>query len=135
MTIPRIPVRALAAVLLLAGCGDRTAPVAAPAPVPKETRPAGFVDRVWSVSRSSSVEPGTLYVFLSEGTLVIASAHGKPMLGSWKKEANGELTMIEEEIPYRTEILKLTPDELAIRSHNPGEPVDITLVPAESPPP
>lgn len=134
MIIPRIPLCALAGLLLLSGCGDRTAPVATPAPVPKETRPAGFVNRVWSVSRSSSVEPGTLYVFLSEGTLVIASAHGKPALGSWKRAANGELTMVEEGIPYRTEILKLTPDELALRSHNPGEPVDITLVPAESPP-
>ena len=92
-----------------------------------------FVDKVWRVRESSAVEPGTLYVFLSEGTLVIASPHGKPALGTWKSE-NGNLTMVEESIPYKIDILNLTRDELRIRSHNPGEPVEITMVPADAPP-
>ena len=43
--------------------------------------PAGFVNRVWKVSESSAVAPGTLYAFLSEGTIVIASEHGTPSFG------------------------------------------------------
>ncbi len=91
---------------------------------------AGFANRVWRVRGSSGVAPGTLYVFLSEGTLVVTSPNDKPMLGTWKYE-NEALTMVEEGIPYRVDILDLRGDEFRIRSYNPGEPVDITLVPAE----
>jgi hypothetical protein len=39
--------------------------------------------------------------------------------------------MVEEGHPYRIEVLSLTDREFRIRSHNPGEPVDITLVRAD----
>jgi hypothetical protein len=39
--------------------------------------------------------------------------------------------MVEESISYPTDILGLTPETFTIRSHNPGQPVDITMVPAE----
>jgi hypothetical protein len=84
---------------------------------------------VWRVRESSSVALGTLYVFLSEGTLVITSSNSKPALGRWKYE-DGALTMVEEGISYKVDILKLSKDEFRIRNNNPGEPVEITLVPA-----
>lgn len=34
---------------------------------------AGFVDRVWSVSRSTAVAEGTRYLFRADGTLIITS--------------------------------------------------------------
>jgi len=92
-----------------------------------------FVNKVWRVSSSSSVAPGTLYVFMSEGTLLITSPNSKPALGMWKYEG-GALTMVEEGIPYRVDILMLSGDEFRIRSKNPGKPVEIMLVPAEGPP-
>jgi len=85
-----------------------------------------FRNVVWTVDSSSSGAPGTLYVFLSEGTLIITRAGDKPMTGKWT-QASGELTMTEEGISYRVEILKQTPGEFHIRSHNPGTPVDIYL--------
>lgn len=91
---------------------------------------AGFINRVWRVSKSSDVASGTLYVFLSEGTLVIASPNGKPALGRWKDES-GELTMVEDGVSYKVDVLNLSKDEFKIRSNNPGQPVEITLVPAE----
>ena len=126
-------------VFLLTGCSK---PSAAPAPVgpaasattPVSAQPAakpGFVNRVWTVESSTAVAPGTLYVFLSEGTLVIASPNAKPMLGSWKKSGDG-LVMVEESISYPTDILKLDGSSFVIRSHNPGTPVDISLVPADA---
>ena len=90
---------------------------------------AGFVNKVWRVSESSAVAPGTLYVFLSEGTLIITSEHSTPALGRWTQEG-GALTMVEESIAYRVDILNLTDDEFRIRSHNPGGSVEIRLVPA-----
>jgi hypothetical protein len=85
-----------------------------------------FVDKVWSVTRSTAVAPGTLYVFLSEGTLVITSPNSTPMNGKWTRTDSG-LTMTEEGQTYRVDILKLTDTTFSIRSHNPGTPVDIEM--------
>jgi hypothetical protein len=41
--------------------------------------------------------------------------------------------MVEESIPYKAEILKLSPAEFTIRMHSPGEPLEITFVPADRP--
>jgi hypothetical protein len=104
-------------------------------PVPREA-PAGepaFENRVWTVAESDSVAKGTLYVFLSEGTLVIASPHNKPLLGSWRHEGD-RLVMVEESIAYPTDILHLDDKEFRIRSNNPGGSVEIRLVRADASP-
>lgn len=133
----------LAAALLLANCSQPSAPPteAAPAAATEPATPAvtesaepSFVNRVWKVAPSSGIPPGGLYVFLEEGTLVMASAGNKPAFGSWKFE-NRALTMVEEGISYPTDILKLTDTEFHIRSHNPGEPLMIRLVRADAPTP
>jgi hypothetical protein len=105
------------------------------ATLPQTEAPATFVNRVWSVAESSGVAPGQLYVLLSEGTLVVASPNGTPTLGTWSRE-DGGLTMVEEGIPYKVDILGLSRTEFRIRSNNPGGSVEIRLVPAEglSPP-
>lgn len=118
---------ALTIVLLLAGCSEPSAP-----PEHSEEKRGSapsFVNQVWRVRESSAVAPGTLYVFLGEGTLVITSPDSKPALGKWKYES-GALTMIEEGIAYKVDILKSSANEFKIKSNNPGEPVEITLVPA-----
>ncbi|MEO8186233.1 MAG: hypothetical protein ABI580_02580 [Burkholderiaceae bacterium] len=116
--------------LLIAGCSILPAGARNPA-VGQAGAAAGFSNTVWKVSESAQVAAGTLYVFLEEGTLVIASAHGRPALGSWKYQ-NADLIMVEEGISYRIDILKLTHDEFRIRSNNPGTPVVITMVPADA---
>ena len=117
------------AVLLLAAACSRepeTAPVAA-AP-PPSVKP-GFVNKVWEVSLSTGVAPGTLYAFLSDGTLVITSPNSKAAFGAWTY-TNGALTMIEETQEYKVDILKLSPEELRLKSNNPGGSIEIVLVPA-----
>ena len=117
--------------LLALACSRPPDPPIAPAAPRASERPASFVNRVWRVARSSAVADGTLYAFLSDGTLVITSPGNKPMFGSWSRTEDG-LVMVEESIPYRVDILKLDDDQLVIRSHNPGAPVDIAMVPADS---
>lgn len=126
--------------LVLAFAGGSLVSCAAPAGPPErvqdevaENEPAGFVNRVWMVGGSPTITRGQIYVFLSEGTLVIASSTGTPAFGKWTYEG-GALTMIEEGIPYKVDILGLSQDEFRIRMNNPGEPVTITLVPADTPP-
>ncbi len=90
---------------------------------------ASFVNRVWVVAESKQVEPGELRVFLSDGTLVMASPHSKPALGQWRSEG-GRLTITEEGRNYRTDILALDEDAFRIRINGPGEPVEILFAPA-----
>ena len=106
---------------------DLPAPNEAASPGAPEVTPSAFVDKVWRVKSSSAVEADTVYAFLSGGTLVIDSPNGTPMYGQWRFEG-GKLTMVEEGQPYPTDILRLDAGELHLRSHNPGEPVDIVLV-------
>ncbi len=127
----RHTVRALLAFALIGtlACAAPTPPARpAPATAPV-TPPATFVNRVWRVADSTAAAPGQLYVFLSEGTLVMTSPSGTPSLGTWRRDGDG-FTMVEEGRPYRVDILALSDAEFRIRSHNPGQPVDIRLVPA-----
>ena len=112
---------------LFAGCSSAV-PSEQTSTEPRRAAPS-FVNRVWSVQSSNAVAPGQLYVFLSEGTLVIASPNGTPALGTWKQQ-DQTFTMVEEDIAYAVEILELTQDRFRIRMLNPGEPVEMTLVPA-----
>ena len=126
-------------VLALAAC-ERSGPAKAPAspaenpapaeePAPSEVSPA-FVNRVWVVSESKQVAPGDLRVFLSDGTLVMASLHAKPAFGRWRYEG-GRLTITEEGQDYPVDILSLSENAFRIRMHSPGEPVEILFKPAE----
>lgn len=105
-------------------------PVATSAAAPA---PAAFVDRVWKVKESSAAEPGTVYAFLGDGTLIVDAPNGTPMVGRWSFD-NGALTMVEEGVAYPTDILHLDAREFRVRSNNPGEPVLITLVHAADEP-
>lgn len=124
---------AVALSLVVGACSSGAAPAPAPAQAPSAA-PAGtqpsFINKVWRVSEPSAVASGTLYVFLSDGTLLITSTRSKPALGTWTY-ARGALTMVEESIPYKVDILNLSNDEFRIRSNNPGGSVEIPLVPAD----
>lgn len=107
-------------------------PAAAAATTVAPAKPASkadFADRVWKVSASNGVQTGSTYAFLRNGTLVVDSPAGSPMYGSWSYEG-GKLTMSEQGQSYPTDILQLDAATFRIRSHNPGQAVDITLVPA-----
>jgi hypothetical protein len=95
-------------------------------PAPSAASARGFVDRVWRVETSNAVAPGTTYVFVGGGVLLITGPGSTPAHGTWRLEA-GRLTMIEESIPYAAEILELTGDRMRLRISNPGEPVEMTL--------
>lgn len=124
----------MASALLLSAC-SRSAPTepptaaAAAMPASAINAPTDFVDRVWRVQATSAVEPGMLYAFLSDGTLVITARGSTPTVGQWKYQ-NGALLMVEQGQSYPTDIVALSADRFTIRSRNPGTPVEITLEPA-----
>ena len=104
------------------------ADAAAPAP--------GFVDRTWVVEASSAVAEGTTYRCNVDGRLEIAGPDGgAPTVGAWRVLDESRIEMTEEGIAYTVDILEQTEARLRLRSHKPGEPVDITLVPVATPAP
>ena len=139
MTATGVSLGMVGAALLLVGalqaCGSRGTPPGGGADRPADSTaaaaegPPAFANRVWKVAKSSAGDPGTLYVFLGDGTLLITSAHGTPSLGRWEKRGDG-LTVVEEGIRYPTDVLAMTADTFSIRMHSPGEPVTLVLVPA-----
>jgi uncharacterized membrane protein len=106
------------------GGGREATPESAP------QKPASFVNQVWTVADSPSGASGELYVFLSEGTLLIASPDAKPSVGRWSRSGDG-LTMIEGGLPYEVEILALDSSEFRFRMHAMGKTADFRLVPAD----
>jgi hypothetical protein len=96
-----------------------------------EARPDSIVNRVWVVVASPSVAAGTLYAFLGDGSLVVASTTGTPSVGRWTLE-RGRLTLVEDGREYPVEMHELTATRFRIRVRNPGTPTEITLAPAPS---
>lgn len=134
----RVPARLVrTACLLFAVTVPPACTASAPgAPPPSEVAAAelpAFVNRVWKVAESPTVQAGQLYVFLSDGTLVVTAETSKPALGAWRQE-NGRLMMVEEGITYTVDVLSLTMSEFRIHINDPGEGVDLRLVPADDPP-
>lgn len=127
----------LSALLSVAGCSSPDSSPGGSAQATREAAstkaPASFINRVWVVVESRQVAPGELRVFLSEGTLVMASPHGTPSVGRWRFR-DGHLTITEEGLEYDAEIIELSQDVFRIRIHSPGEPVDILVRPADQPP-
>lgn len=126
----------LAAGLLVSGCAGPEPPGGAPretsAPAPSsaavtDTVP-GFANTVWKVARSTAGDPGALYVFLSDGTLLIASAHGTPALGQWRQSGDS-LTMIEDGLRHPVTVRSQSADSFDITMMSPGDPVEIHFVP------
>jgi hypothetical protein len=94
---------------------------------------SSFVNRVWAVAESQEIATGELRVFLSDGTLVMASSHATPAFGKWRYQ-EGKLIITEESLDYQVEILELNEDAFRIRILSPGEPIEILFVPAEKQP-
>lgn len=91
----------------------------------------GFVNRVWRVSRSNTVEAGTLYAFLGDGTLVITSPNGTPGVGRWSFDGQ-RFRIVEMGRPYPVTMNEQGPDGFAMRVEGPGEPVEIDFEAANS---
>ena len=125
-----------ASLLALAACEKKAEPprpepaAAVPIARPAPKAEPSFINKVWAVTDSTAVAPGSLRVFLSDGTLVMTSVHEKPALGAWHYE-DGHLIVTEAGRNYLTDVLELTDKRFRIRMQSPGEPVEIAFEAAE----
>jgi hypothetical protein len=56
---------------------------------------AGFVNKIWRVTEPDAA-PGSLYIFLADGSLVQTSCVEVYRLSAWRREATGALTITED---------------------------------------
>ena len=126
---------------LFAGCTpaqdttQRLTPVnAPPPPVAATDRAAGpLVNTVWRIT-SANRAPGTLFVFLSNGTLVMTSCVEVYRLATWRAETTDRLTIVEDiAVQYTADIRALSQDSLSLRLNLKTEQVDLTLEAAKAP--
>ena len=109
----------------------RDAPVA---PVTATNLVAGpLVNTVWRVT-SGNRAPGTLFIFLSNGTLMMTSCVEVYRLATWRAETTDRLTIVEDvTVQYTADIQALSEDSLSLRLNLRSEQVDLTLEAAQAP--
>jgi hypothetical protein len=83
------------------------------APPSRDGQPA-FVGKIWN-STDSSAAPGTLRIFLSDGTLMMHSCVETYRLARWMSIDDRRIAWQEEGARIEAEIVRVTSDELQLR--------------------
>jgi len=92
-----------------------------------------LVNTVWRVT-SGNRAPGTLFVFLSNGTLMMTSCVEVYRLATWRSETTDRLTIVEDTtVQYTADILALSQDRLSLRLNLRSEQVELRFEPAQAP--
>lgn len=125
--INRWPILALLALTLIPACKPAEPPVppepampaaaaaepAPPAPAPAASEPS-FTGKVWAGASSPDL-PGTMRIFLADGTLVMDSCWETYRLAQWRRVSDHSLVIVEEGQEIPAEILEATEKDLRLR--------------------
>ena len=99
-------------IVLLVGCGP---PRASETQAPQDAlRQPQFVGKVW-LATDPSAAPGTLRIFLPNGTLLMDSCGETYRLAEWRTVGERRLEWTEDTARIAAEITRLTDDELQLR--------------------
>jgi hypothetical protein len=135
----RSAVFALFALGALASCSQRQGPIdspaqtgtAAPSPSTTESRLTG---KVWLVTAPAGRAPGSLYIFLTDGTLMMASCAETYRLATWQLQGDDRLLVTEDPTTsYIVRVVDLGGRDLRLRLELVGENVDLELRAADAP--
>jgi hypothetical protein len=97
-------------------------------------RPARLTGKVWLVAEPPGRAPGSLYVFVSDGTLLMTSCVETYRLARWRAEADGRLVVTEDPATrYEVRVLEAGERELRLRLQLVNETVDLRLRAAAAP--
>jgi hypothetical protein len=101
---------------------------------PEPPRSAAWTDKVWRVTSPPGRAPGSFYIFLSSGTLVMTSCVETYRLATWMSEPNARLRIVEDiATEYGAEIRSVSDRDLALRLLLKNEQVDLVLESAVAP--
>lgn len=114
-----------------AGTLPATAQDAEPVEEAEAGTEAGLENRVWV--RTGSDLPGSMVIFLSDGTLVQDSCWETHRLSAWKRDGDASLSWDEDGMEIRADVVSLSADELVLSLKLSGGDVEERFTPAEVP--
>ena len=100
--------RSLTMVLLVLWCGNQERTITG-----QDGTTDGLVGKVW-VATDSSAAPGTLRIFLANGTMVMDSCGETYRLSAWKRLDNRHVEWTEDGAYIRAEVAALTSDRMRL---------------------
>lgn len=123
----------------LASCSQRQGSIdppartesTAPSPSTTESRLTG---KVWLVTAQAGRAPGSLYIFLADGTLMMTSCVEAYRLAAWQLQGDERLLVTEDPTTsYIVRVVDLGERDLRLRLELVGENVDLELRVADAP--
>jgi hypothetical protein len=112
------PLIVLASLCGAMACSSSREPVddaARPAEGVPTSQAAGFVNKIWRVTEPDAA-PGSLYIFLADGSLVQTSCVEVYRLSAWRRETSGALTITEDlSVRYEAEAESVGDRQLRLR--------------------
>ena len=98
-----------------------TATLAAPSTADDQARAAtGFVGRTWAAT-DRAAPPGTLRIFLADGTLLMDSCGETYRLATWRAVGRGRIEWTEDGARIAADVSQPRAGELRLRLHLGGE--------------
>lgn len=92
-----------------------------------------LMDRVWVRDGENAGQPGTMHIFLADGTLVSDSCWETYRLSSWQQLSDTEISWDEDGMTISADIASLTPQELVLNLKLVGGSEEQRYVPATVP--
>ncbi|GEM_PF-443010 len=96
-------------------------------------RDSPLLNRVWVRSDDQSGMPGSMQIFLADGTLVSDSCWETYRLSNWQQVSPTEISWDEDGMTINAEIFSLTPDELVLNLKLIGGDQEQRFIPASAP--
>lgn len=94
----------------------------------------GWTNKVWKVTAPPDRAPGSVYLFLNNGTVVMTSCVETYRLATWTSEGTGRVTIEEDpQVRVPADIREVDERHLAIRLHLKSEVVELALETASVP--
>ena len=105
--------------------------VTAPAPPTTTSR---LINKVWSVTAPPERAPGSLYIFVADGTLMMASCVETYRLATWQSQGDDRFLVTEDPTTsYVVRVIDQGERDLRLRLELVGEYVDLELRAADAP--
>ena len=92
-----------------------------------------LTDRVWVKAGDEAALPGSIKIFLSDGTLVQDSCWETHRLSAWQMDGTSTVSWNEDGIDIKADIVMLTADELVLTLKLRGGDVEERYAPAAVP--
>jgi len=92
-----------------------------------------LLNRVWVKQGDDGAVPGTMHIFLADGTMVSDSCWETYRLSKWQQLSETEISWDEDGTVISAAIASLTPEELVLNLHLAGGDEEQRFAPADVP--